>query len=94
MPAVPEPPSLAEVINIKKYGWLSGLEESITMPIITVDITKTVSTDLQAEKIFNPVHIQVILYQQGFYPDLTSYYKYKILDTLLKTYKLYKFLFV
>lgn len=64
------------------------------MPIITVDITKTVSTDLQAEKIFNPVHIQVILYQQGFYPDLTSYYKYKILDTLLKTYILYKFLFI
>lgn len=47
-------------------------EESIAMPIITVDITKTVS-DLQAEKILNPLHIQVTLYQPS------SYYMYKML---------------
>lgn len=47
------------------------------MPIITADITKTVSTNLQAEKIFNPLHNQVVFDQQGFHSDLTSYYKYK-----------------
>lgn len=48
------------------------------MPIITADITKTVSTNLQAEIMFNPLHNQVMFDQQGFYSDLMSYYKYKV----------------